>query len=130
MRLPTSPMLAKPGSMPTGPGWSYEVKWDGVQLMIFDVLAVDGESVTAWSYAKRRDKLEQLGLDGSAWMTPDIFDDGHALYDAVCERGLEGVVAKWRRASYRPGQRGWIKVKNPAYWRRPSGLAAMSRSYA
>ena len=123
-------MLAKPGSMPTGPGWSYEVKWDGVQLMIFDVLAVDGESVTAWSYAKRRDKLEQLGLDGSAWMTPDIFDDGHALYDAVCERGLEGVVAKWRRASYRPGQRGWIKVKNPAYWRRPSGLAAMSRSYA
>ena len=87
--------------------------------MVFDVLAVDGESITAWSYAKRRDRLEQLGLDGAAWMTPDTFDDGHALYDAVCERGLEGVVAKWRRASYRPGQRGWIKVKNPAYWRRP-----------
>jgi hypothetical protein len=28
------------------------------------------------------------------------------------------TVAKWRRASYRPGQRGWIKIKNPAYWRR------------
>ena len=26
MRLPTSPMLAKPGPLPTGPGWSYEVK--------------------------------------------------------------------------------------------------------
>ena len=98
--------------------------------MIFDVLAADGESVTAWSYARRRDRLEQLGLDGPAWMTPDTFDDGHALYDAVCERGLEGVVAKWRRASYRPGQRGWIKVKNPAYWRRPYEMAAMSRSYA
>jgi ATP-dependent DNA ligase len=46
-------------------------------------------------------------------MTPDTFEDGHALYDAVSDRGLEGVVAKWRRASYRPGQRGWIKVKNP-----------------
>ena len=23
------------------------------------------------------------------------------------------MVAKWRRASYRPGQRGWIKMKNP-----------------
>ena len=63
-------------------------------------------------------------------MTPDTFDDGLALFDAVCERGLEGIVAKWRRASYRPGQRGWIKVKNPLYWRRPHELAAMSRSYA
>ncbi len=93
-----------------------------VQLMVFDVLAVDGESITGWSYAKRRDRLEQFGLDGPAWMTPDTFDDGHALYDAVCERGLEGVVAKWRWASYRPGQRGWIKVKNPAYWRRIPSL--------
>ena len=97
-----------------------------VQYMVFDVLAVDGESVTAWSYAKRRDKLEQLGLDGPAWMTPDTFDGGHALYDAVCERGLEGIVAKWRRA-YRPGQRGWIKVKNPDYWRRPHELDARRR---
>jgi ATP-dependent DNA ligase len=58
------------------------------------------------------------------------FDDGHALYDAVCERGLEGVVAKWRRASYRPGQRGWIKVKNPGYRRRSHEMAAMSHSFA
>jgi ATP-dependent DNA ligase len=60
-------------------------------------------------------------------MTPDTFEDGHALYDAVSDRGLEGVVAKWRRASYRPGQRGWIKVKNPGYWRRPSEIEAMSK---
>jgi bifunctional non-homologous end joining protein LigD len=187
-------MLAKPGPLPTGAGWSYEVKWDGfralvstveglkvrsrrgwnmtealpelrglpeglvldgelvafnkagdphfpllskrilnldrsvaVQLMIFDVLAVEGETITGWSYAKRRDHLEELGLDGPAWMTPDTFDDGHALYEAVCERGLEGVVAKWRRANSRPGQHGWIKVKNPAYWRRDSEFAAMNR---
>jgi bifunctional non-homologous end joining protein LigD len=93
--------------------------------MIFDVLAVDGESLTALSFARRRDSLEQLGLDGPAWTTPDTFDDGHALYDAVCDRGLAGFVAKWRRASSRLGQRGLIKVKNPAYWRRPSEMAAM-----
>jgi bifunctional non-homologous end joining protein LigD len=97
------------------------------QYKVFDVLAIGGESVTALSFARRRDRLEKLDLDGPAWMTPDTFDDGHALYNAVCERGFEGILAKWRRASYRPGQRGWIKVKNPAYWRRGLELAAMSK---
>jgi ATP-dependent DNA ligase len=30
----------------------------------------------------------------------------------------EGVVAKKRNGSYRPGYRGWMKIKNPGYWRR------------
>ena len=42
MRLPTSPMLAKPGPLPTGPGWSYEVKWDGFRAL---VSTVDGLKV-------------------------------------------------------------------------------------
>jgi len=63
-------------------------------------------------------------------MTSDTLDDAHALYGGVCERGLVGIVATWRRASYRPGQRGWINVKNPAYWRRPPETTAMSRSLA
>jgi peptidyl-dipeptidase Dcp len=37
-----------------------------IQFMIFDVLAVDGESITTWSYARRRDRLEQLGLDAQS----------------------------------------------------------------
>ena len=101
-----------------------------IQFMIFDVLAVESESVTALSFARRRESLERLALDGPAWMTPDTLDDGHALYGAVCERGLEGVVAKWRRASHRPGQRGWIKIKNPAYWRRRAEMAVMRRTLA
>jgi bifunctional non-homologous end joining protein LigD len=91
-----------------------------IQFMIFDVLAADGDSLTALSFARRRDKLEQAGLDGPAWLTPDTFEDGHALYNAVCDRGLEGIVAKWRRAS-RPGQRGWIKSRT-----RPIGGAIRS----
>ena len=35
-----------------------------------------------------------------------------------CELGLEGVVAKHRDSLYRPGDRGWLKIKNPDYWRR------------
>ena len=93
--------------------------------MIFDLLAVDGSSATHLSYTKRRG---QLGLDEQWWTTPDTFDKGNALSEAMCERGLEGIVIKWRRSSYRPGQRVLIKVKNAAYWRRDSELAAMSRS--
>jgi ATP-dependent DNA ligase len=37
-----------------------------------------------------------LNLDGPYWQTPDNFDDGEALFEAVCERELEGVVAKRR----------------------------------
>jgi ATP-dependent DNA ligase len=32
----------------------------------------------------------------------------------VCERGLEGVVAKRARDPYRPRERVWVKTKNSA----------------
>jgi bifunctional non-homologous end joining protein LigD len=28
-----SPMLATLGTVPTGPGWAYEFKWDGVRAI-------------------------------------------------------------------------------------------------
>jgi ATP-dependent DNA ligase len=56
-----------------------------------------------------------------------VYDDGHALYDAVLEYGLEGIVATRRSGLYRSGYRGWIKVKNPAYWRRESEIELMQR---
>jgi ATP-dependent DNA ligase len=46
----------------------------------------------------------------------------------VCDQGLEGVVAKRSASTYRPGQRGWVKVKNPGYWRREQEIAAVKRS--
>jgi ATP-dependent DNA ligase len=42
------------------------------------------------------------------------FEDGEALFAAVCERGLEGVVAKRLRDPYRPGGCHWVKTKNRA----------------
>ena len=50
-----------------------------------------------------------------------MFDDGHVLYDAVVEHGLEGIVAKRRSGIYRSGYQGWTKIKNPNYWRRELG---------
>jgi len=45
------------------------------------------------------------------------FDDGQALFAAVVEQGLEGIVAKPRTSTYRPGQPWWLKIKNRGYWR-------------
>jgi bifunctional non-homologous end joining protein LigD len=98
-----------------------------IQLMIFDLLAVHGECLLGQPYERRRTRLEGLHLHGPAWMTPDTFDDGAALYAGVCERVLEGIVAKPLRSTYRPGKRRWIKIKNPAYWRRESEFASMQR---
>ena len=57
----------------------------------------------------------------------DVFDDGHALFDAVVSYGLEGIVAKRRAGLYRLGYRGWTKVKNPSSWRRELEIELMQR---
>jgi ATP-dependent DNA ligase len=67
-------------------------------------------------------ELVALDQDGKPdfppqWRTPEAFDDGEALWSAVCEYELEGVVAKRRSGRYVPGRPGWIKTKNRDYWR-------------
>jgi ATP-dependent DNA ligase len=41
---------------------------------------------------------------------------------------LKGVVAKKHSERYHPGERRWVKVKNPSYWRRDPEIEAMQRS--
>ena len=43
-----------------------------------------------------------------------IPERGRALFAAVCEADLEGIVAKRRSDCYGPGVR-WFKIRNPAY---------------
>jgi bifunctional non-homologous end joining protein LigD len=88
-----------------------------VTLVVFDLLSLAGRSLLKLPYRKRRVELEALDLNGSHWTTPETFDDGEALFEAVCEHELEGVVAKRKAGVYRPGERGWVKVKNRNYWR-------------
>jgi bifunctional non-homologous end joining protein LigD len=178
-------MLAKSGPIPRGPGWAFELKWDGFRALVstegplrvrsrrgwdmtehvgflaqlpvravldgelvalgadgkpdfpqlcecvlmrhpstplvfmaFDVLSVEGEPIISLPHSERRRILEDLRLDGPRWRTPAAFDDGDALWAAVCEHELEGVVAKRRSSRYVQGGRGsWIKTKNRDYWR-------------
>jgi len=187
-------MLSRAGPLPSGSGWSFELKWDGFRALvstddgfhvrsrrgwnmtsvlpelralpaglvldgelvawkgsepyfplvcrrvlnrdmsipltfvIFDVLRSKGVDLTERPYRERRRKLERLSLNGPAWTTSETFDDGRALFEAVCRLGFEGVVAKSHASLYRPNDRGWVKVKNPNYWRRDAELEAMQRA--
>jgi bifunctional non-homologous end joining protein LigD len=84
-------------------------------FIVFDVLAYRGRSLIGEPYRKRREILERIDFGGRAHV-PETFGDGAALFDAVCEQELEGVVAKRLNEPYRPGQRAWVKTKNRDYW--------------
>jgi ATP-dependent DNA ligase len=88
-----------------------------VTFIVFDLLSFDGRDLTRAPYSERRAQLEALGLSGVYWQTPETFEDGHALFEAVCEHELEGVVAKRRGGRHLAGDRGWVKTKNRDYWR-------------
>jgi bifunctional non-homologous end joining protein LigD len=83
-----------------------------VTYMVFDVLAFDGEPTTSEPYRERRRLLEALKLEKPHAGVLPTFPDGEALFAAMCERGLEGVMAKRERDAYRPGERLWVKTKN------------------
>jgi bifunctional non-homologous end joining protein LigD len=87
-----------------------------VSYFLFDLLYLDGRSLTALPYDERRRALEGLALAGPAWQTPDAYPGvpGADLLAVARERGLEGVVAKRRDSAYLPGRRteAWIKIKN------------------
>ena len=88
-----------------------------VTYMVFDLLQQDDEPLLHLPYRERRDRVESLGLEGSVCRLSPRFDDGPALYDSMCRLGMEGVIAKPSGGAYRPGYRGWIKIKNRSYWR-------------
>jgi ATP-dependent DNA ligase len=72
--------------------------------------------------------LDDLNLGTGPWFIAETFDDGEALFAAVCEHGLEGVVTKRCSQRYRPGERAWIKTRNKGYWRYGEELESLRRA--
>ena len=89
-----------------------------VTLMVFDLLSLDGADLTGLPLEERRERLESLGLDGSHWKVPPVYDDGAILFEATRAQGLEGIVSKRRTSRYVFGRRceEWLKFPH-----RPSG---------
>jgi bifunctional non-homologous end joining protein LigD len=86
-----------------------------VDLMVFDLLEVDGRSLTRSGYESRRAELEkELPGDAGPIHVPPAFDGDldHAI-SASRELGLEGVMAKRRDSTYSAARsRAWLKIKH------------------
>ena len=118
-------MLAGSGRLPVCGASAYEVKWDGFRTRssrprdrCASAFVEDGEEgdvlrhVPAKPSRDRRRTLKGLGLNAPEWRVPEAFEDGPALWEAVCEHELEGVFAKRLHEPYLCGERAWVTVKN------------------
>jgi bifunctional non-homologous end joining protein LigD len=86
------------------------------QLMLFDILELNGQSLIKKTYQERREILENLVAPepGSRIQVPPIFEgDLRAALATADQLQLEGVVAKRRNSIYQPGRRThtWLKIK-------------------
>lgn len=85
-----------------------------VVFMAFDLLYLDGRDLTGEPLTERRRLLEEAVVpDDRVQVSPLVEEAGSALYDAVEQQGLEGIVAKRLASAYEPGKRSqsWRKIK-------------------
>ncbi|MCG7525597.1 non-homologous end-joining DNA ligase [Streptomyces sp. OfavH-34-F] len=83
-------------------------------LVVFDVMYLDGRTLTALGYEERRAVLAGLLPAGPHWSVPSyVRGSGAKAWETVVRGGLEGVVAKRLTSPYLPGVRSpdWRKTK-------------------
>ncbi len=89
---------------------------DEVELIAFDVLAMDGEDLRRLPLSMRKANLQRLlsrRPDGIFISDFERGEIGPDLFRKACEFGLEGLVSKRADRPYRGGRsKDWIKVKN------------------
>jgi bifunctional non-homologous end joining protein LigD len=82
----------------------------------FDLLWLNGEDLRPLPLIERKRRLRRLirGHAGLLFAQP-IQGSGVELFQAICARDLEGVVAKHRLGPYEPVPMTWFKIINPDY---------------
>ncbi|WP_069162935.1 ATP-dependent DNA ligase [Nocardia altamirensis] len=87
-----------------------------VEYIVFDVLAVSGESVMDQTYLARRALLDDLELAGGLIRVPPFWNlaeiGADRLLAAASEAGMEGIISKKLDSLYEAGRRSsrWIKT--------------------
>ncbi len=85
-------------------------------LFAFDVVWLNGVDLRQTPLIERKKKLQRL-IEGSGCseiiFAQHVERDGKLFFEEVCERNLEGIVAKRRTGVY--AEHGWLKIKNPNY---------------
>ena len=82
-------------------------------MFAFDLLALDGEDLTALPTVERKARLQAIvGDDARLHYAEHVVGSGEQLLDKMCVEGLEGVVSKRADAPYRAGRSSdWLKIK-------------------
>ncbi len=85
-----------------------------VRYFVFDVLEIATESVMGLPYLERRERLDELQLEGGPIQVPPMWigEDPERMLRLAADTGLEGIVLKRLDATYQPGRRSraWLKV--------------------
>jgi ATP-dependent DNA ligase len=83
----------------------------------FDLLYLNGRDLRQLPLLERKEKLraliEKSGLPGVI-CGKYVEGRGIDLFNEICQRNLEGVVAKRKTGTYSTVS-GWLKIKNPNY---------------
>lgn len=83
----------------------------------FDILYVGRESVMGRPQMDRKALLADIVMvDDRVVLSEHVETRGVDFYNAVIERGLEGIIAKHKTSRYYPGKRSkdWLKIKKKA----------------
>lgn len=93
-----------------------------VAFLAFDLLHLDGRSLLGQPLHRRRETLRRILRPGDEVVAvPAIATEGRALFAAIVEQGLAGMMARQREGPYLPGTRSRLWRLIPA---RPGAVAA------
>ena len=82
----------------------------------FDLLWLDGEDLRSQTLLKRKAlRRKLLPRHPKSVLYVDHVTNGTDLFQVVCERDMEGVVAKLTDGRYTPEATTWVKIKNRQY---------------
>ncbi|MBS7639043.1 MAG: ATP-dependent DNA ligase [Candidatus Bathyarchaeia archaeon] len=86
-----------------------------VELYLFDLLYVDGESLIKTPYVERRRRLGEVAgsIPLTKQMVASSMEEAESFLRAAVSEGHEGLMAKRLDSPYTPGIRGkhWFKIK-------------------
>lgn len=88
-----------------------------VVFYAFDLLEQDAEDIAALPQLERKERLEallqNLPANAPVGYSEHIVGRGPEVFDLMCQRSFEGVIAKSPTARYYGGDRSkaWLKVK-------------------
>jgi bifunctional non-homologous end joining protein LigD len=86
----------------------------------FDLLWLDGKDLRKLPLTDRKERLEKLLKKSKCkemLYAHHVLANGVALFEEICARDLEGIIAKRKRGIYKDDGKDWLKIKNPNYSR-------------